>query len=80
MSNNEVAHMLGRTEGAVKALQHRALVSLHQILQQEANEAQARESGLPVEAEPATNKRITVLRGPLDGLIADSSMDLLERT
>lgn len=81
MTNNEVARMLGRTEGAIKALQHRALVSLHQILQQEANEAQARESGLPAQTQLAANKRQNgVLRGPLDGLAADSSMDLLERT
>lgn len=35
MSNNEIARMLGRTEGAVKALQHRALTALSQILQRE---------------------------------------------
>ena len=33
MSNAEVAEILGKTEGAVKALQHRALVALRQILQ-----------------------------------------------
>ena len=32
LSNAEVAEILGKTEGAVKALQHRALVSLRRIL------------------------------------------------
>ena len=31
-SNGEVATILGKTEGAVKSLQHRALVSLHKQL------------------------------------------------
>jgi RNA polymerase sigma-70 factor (ECF subfamily) len=35
MTNGEIAATLGRTEGAVKALQHRALQSLQQILARE---------------------------------------------
>ena len=36
LSNAEVAHLLGRTEGAVKALQHAALRSLQRHLSKEA--------------------------------------------
>ncbi len=36
MSNAEVAKVLGRTEGAVKALQHRALAALYRALSGEA--------------------------------------------
>jgi RNA polymerase sigma-70 factor (ECF subfamily) len=32
LSNHEVAHILGKTEGAVKSLQHRALASLGRVL------------------------------------------------
>jgi RNA polymerase sigma-70 factor (ECF subfamily) len=35
MTNQEIATTLGRTEGAVKALQHRALHALQQILERE---------------------------------------------
>jgi RNA polymerase sigma-70 factor (ECF subfamily) len=35
MTNNEIATMIGRTEGAVKALQHRALQALQQIMARE---------------------------------------------
>ena len=35
MTNQEIAAILGRTEGAVKALQHRALQALQQILERE---------------------------------------------
>jgi len=35
LSNAEVARILGKTEGAVKALQHRALASLRRILERE---------------------------------------------
>lgn len=35
MTNNEIAATIGRTEGAVKALQHRALQSMQQILARE---------------------------------------------
>ncbi|HEX9442215.1 MAG TPA: sigma-70 family RNA polymerase sigma factor [Roseiflexaceae bacterium] len=38
MTNNEIATAIGRTEGAVKALQHRALQSLQQILAREGRE------------------------------------------
>jgi RNA polymerase sigma-70 factor (ECF subfamily) len=38
MSNSEIAGMLRRTEGAVKAIQHRALQSLQRILNREAEE------------------------------------------
>lgn len=40
MANQEIARTIGRSEGAVKALQHRALNSLHQILEREAVESQ----------------------------------------
>jgi RNA polymerase sigma-70 factor (ECF subfamily) len=35
LSNNEVANIVGRNVGAVKALQHRALASLRRILEKE---------------------------------------------
>ena len=38
MTNNEIAVTIGRTEGAVKALQHRALQSLQQIMVREERE------------------------------------------
>ena len=38
MTNNEIATAIGRTEGAVKALQHRALQSLQQIMVREGQE------------------------------------------
>lgn len=38
MTNNEIAATIGRTEGAVKALQHRALQSLQQIMVREERE------------------------------------------
>lgn len=78
MTNNEIAQAIGRTEGAVKALQHRALASLQQILEQEALEGQASESS-PADVPAAPQRRPKVLRGPLDGRTADSSIDLLER-
>jgi RNA polymerase sigma-70 factor (ECF subfamily) len=34
LSNAQVAHILGKTEGAVKSLQHRALNSLHRLMGQ----------------------------------------------
>ena len=34
LSNAEVAHILGKTEGAVKSLQHRALNALHRLMGQ----------------------------------------------
>ncbi len=45
MSNSEIAELLRRTEGAVKAIQHRALQSLQKILNREAEEP-ARSGGL----------------------------------
>jgi RNA polymerase sigma-70 factor (ECF subfamily) len=46
MTNNEIATAIGRTEGAVKALQHRALQSLQQIMAKESHDAlAAREVG-----------------------------------
>jgi len=38
MTNNEIATLIGRSEGAVKALQHRALQSLQQIMAREARD------------------------------------------
>jgi RNA polymerase sigma-70 factor (ECF subfamily) len=38
MSNSEIAGLLRRTEGAIKALQHRALQSLQRILNREAED------------------------------------------
>jgi RNA polymerase sigma-70 factor (ECF subfamily) len=32
LSNAEVAQILGKTEGAVKSLQHRALNALHRLM------------------------------------------------
>ncbi len=41
MTNNEIATTIGRSEGAVKALQHRALQSLQQIIEREGREVLA---------------------------------------
>jgi hypothetical protein len=38
MTNNEIATLIGRSEGAVKALQHRALQALQQIMAREARD------------------------------------------
>ncbi len=38
MTNSEIASVLNRTEGAVKALQHRALQSLHKIMVRESDD------------------------------------------
>jgi len=65
MTNNEIALQLGRTEGAIKALQHRALHALQQIIDREAREEpMAREYGAiddangewddPVKSKPAS--------------------------
>ena len=81
MTNTEIARILRRSEGAVEALQHRALAALQHILEQEAHDGQALELGsaaAPVLAKPLQG-RTTVLRGPLDGLTADSSIDFGER-
>lgn len=45
MTNQEIASTIGRSEGAVKALQHRALHALQQILDRERDTAQMREYG-----------------------------------
>jgi len=46
MTNGEIATLIGRSEGAVKALQHRALQSLQQIMVREARDSLvAREYG-----------------------------------
>jgi RNA polymerase sigma-70 factor, ECF subfamily len=45
MTNQEIATAIGRSEGAVKALQHRALHALHQILEREREVSLAREQG-----------------------------------
>jgi RNA polymerase sigma-70 factor (ECF subfamily) len=41
MTNGEIATAIGRSEGAVKALQHRALQSLQQIMEREGGEVLA---------------------------------------
>jgi RNA polymerase sigma-70 factor (ECF subfamily) len=43
MTNQEIATMLGRTEGAVKALQHRALHALQQLLERDREAIVSRE-------------------------------------
>lgn len=45
MTNQEIATTIGRSEGAVKALQHRALHALQQILEREPDLPLAREVG-----------------------------------
>jgi RNA polymerase sigma-70 factor (ECF subfamily) len=35
LSNEEISHIMGKTEGAIKALQHRALASLARILEKQ---------------------------------------------
>jgi RNA polymerase sigma-70 factor (ECF subfamily) len=64
MTNNEIATTIGRTEGAVKALQHRALQSLQQILAREGRDVLlAREHGAEGESwgawdEPVRSRSI----------------------
>jgi RNA polymerase sigma-70 factor (ECF subfamily) len=41
LSNQEIAHVLRRSEGAIKALQHRALNTMHEILTAEDREVLA---------------------------------------
>ncbi|MFQ3629971.1 RNA polymerase sigma factor [Roseiflexus sp.] len=41
MTNQEIAATIGKTEGAVKALQHRAIQALQQILNQESASAES---------------------------------------
>lgn len=46
LSNNEVAQILGKTEGAVKSLQHRALASLGRLMEKDKKDgAQGRVPG-----------------------------------
>jgi RNA polymerase sigma-70 factor (ECF subfamily) len=35
LTNQEIANVIGRSEGAVKALQHRAIQALQQIIERE---------------------------------------------
>lgn len=83
MSNTEIARLIGRTEGAVKALQHRALASLHQILDREAQEAQRREAEADSRrwqnAELAAVDDTTMLM-PLDGETAELAANEIGRT
>ncbi len=50
LSNSDIATAVGRTEGAVKALQHRALTRLHQLVQRDhaVLEGDLRRSDAPV--------------------------------
>lgn len=50
LSNSEIAGMLRRTEGAIKAIQHRALQSLQKIMNREAEEPAL--TGSPATAHP----------------------------
>jgi RNA polymerase sigma-70 factor (ECF subfamily) len=45
LTNQEIAEAIGRTEGAVKALQHRAIQSLQQILERESADPPASHRG-----------------------------------
>lgn len=60
MSNSEIAGILRRTEGAVKAIQHRALQSLHKILNREADEP-ALTGGRPPAGPGANYQRQAIL-------------------
>ncbi|NTU81011.1 MAG: sigma-70 family RNA polymerase sigma factor [Chloroflexales bacterium] len=60
MSNSEIAGILRRTEGAVKAIQHRALQSLQKILNREAEDP-ARPGGRSPSASGPTYQRQAVL-------------------
>jgi RNA polymerase sigma-70 factor (ECF subfamily) len=60
MTNNEIATLIGRSEGAVKALQHRALQSLQQIMAREARDTAllAKEYGTDSESWSAWDEPI----------------------
>jgi RNA polymerase sigma-70 factor (ECF subfamily) len=59
MTNNEIAATIGRTEGAVKALQHRALQSMQQILAREGRDTLlAKEHGASGESWGAWDESI----------------------
>lgn len=53
-TNQEIALAIGRSEGAVKALQHRALLSLQQILEREAHDA-ASSAPMPIWPHPQSD-------------------------
>lgn len=61
MSNSEIAKLLRRTEGAIKAIQYRALQSLQKILKREADDTQSSVvAAYPTGAyrrQPALNER-----------------------
>lgn len=52
LTNSEIAALLNRTEGAIKALQHRALQSLHRILSRENEEAHTEQVPAVTEEPP----------------------------
>jgi RNA polymerase sigma-70 factor (ECF subfamily) len=66
MSNSEIAGILRRTEGAIKALQHRALQSLQRILKHEADDLHS--AGGPA---PHSVARVDLSSVPLDGPTGD---------
>lgn len=85
MTNNEIAQTIGRSEGAVKALQHRALNALQLILEQEAQESNAREYGSDANddwrlAISSGSKRNGFVGLPIDSSAADVPVDVAERT
>lgn len=70
LSNAEVALAIGRTEGAVKALQHRALHALHEILEREASEplhTRAQNGELAQRAEQLVGSDLTANRNRATG-------------
>jgi RNA polymerase sigma-70 factor (ECF subfamily) len=73
LSNSEIAGVLRRSEGAVKAIQHRALQSLHRLLSHEAEEAPRGERATPPR-EPAAS-RSTPLRSVALGHLEPHSGD-----
>jgi RNA polymerase sigma-70 factor (ECF subfamily) len=60
MSNSEIAGILRRTEGAVKAIQHRALQSLQKILNREAEEPTTPGGRSPAAANQAQQRQATL--------------------
>lgn len=83
MSNTEIARLIGRTEGAVKALQHRALHALQQILEREAQEARRREAEADAKRWPsdgAADLTDAAVLIPLDKDRADLAANEIGRT